>query len=127
MDAFQNPRMNTDCAALRYYCLYQNYEILLPMVVLLLFFIQLKGETKNEIPYRFGRLAALGLLVSCAHKDPHPMDMTRPQQAAKTSADHIALATHYEQTAKSLQAQADAEKRELAEYVYTCGLLWAAN
>ncbi|SFH50154.1 hypothetical protein SAMN05216299_11724 [Nitrosospira sp. Nsp14] len=62
-------------------------------------------------------LAALGLLVSCAHKDPHPMDMTRPQQAAKTSADHIALATHYEETAKSLQAKADAEKRELAEYV----------
>ena len=66
----------------------------------------------------FAVLAALGLLVSCAHKDPHPMDMTRPQQAAKTSADHIALAAHYEQTAKALQAQADAEKRELAEYVY---------
>ena len=75
----------------------------------------------------FAVLAALGLLVSCAHKDPHPMDMTRPQQAAKTSADHIALATHYEQTAKALQAQADAEKRELAEYVLSCSLLWPAN
>ena len=65
----------------------------------------------------FAAIATLGLLAPCAHKDPHPMDMTRPQQAAKTSADHIALATHYEETAKSLQAKADAEKRELAEYV----------
>ena|SRR3982751_3371557 len=63
-------------------------------------------------------IAALGLLVSCTHLDPHPMDMTRAESAAKTSADHNALAAHYEQTAKALQAKADAEKRELAEYVY---------
>jgi hypothetical protein len=66
----------------------------------------------------FATIATLGLLVSCAHIAPHPMDMTRAERAAKTSADHNALAAHYEQTAKALQAKADAEKRELAEYVY---------
>jgi endonuclease III-like uncharacterized protein len=46
------------------------------------------------------------------------MDMTRAESAAKTKAHHNALANHYEQAAKALQAKADAEKRELAEYVY---------
>ncbi|MBA4141852.1 MAG: hypothetical protein H0X43_02370 [Nitrosospira sp.] len=61
-------------------------------------------------------LATLGLLASCAQIDPHPMDMTRAEQAAKTSADHNALANHYEAAARALQAKAKAEKRELAEY-----------
>ena len=31
----------------------------------------------------FAAIATLGLLVSCAHNDPHPMDMTRPQAPQK--------------------------------------------
>jgi hypothetical protein len=64
----------------------------------------------------FAIFAALGLLASCAHFDPRPTDMTRVERSALTRADHIALARYYEETAKALQAKAEAEKRELAEY-----------
>ena len=61
-------------------------------------------------------LAVIGLLASCAHIQPHPMDMTSAIRNAKTSADYEALATHYEDAAKSMQAKADQQKRMLAEY-----------
>lgn len=61
-------------------------------------------------------LATLGLFVSCAHIDPHPMDMTRAEQSAKTKTDHLALANHYEEAARAMQEKAEAEKKELAEY-----------
>jgi len=64
----------------------------------------------------FAILAALGLLASCAHLDPHPMDMTNAIRSAKTSADHNALAKHYEDVAKKMQAKAQAQKNQLAEY-----------
>ena len=56
-------------------------------------------------------LLVLGLLVSCAHMDPHPMDMTSAVRNAKTRADHNALARHYEDAAKKMQAKAQAQKR----------------
>ena len=65
----------------------------------------------------FAILAALGLLASCAHIDPHPMDMSRAEKSAKTPRDHLALANHYDQAAQALQAKAEAEKRQLAEYI----------
>jgi hypothetical protein len=65
----------------------------------------------------FAILAALGLLASCAHIDPHPMDMSRAEKSAKTSRDHLALANHYDQAAQSLQAKAEAEKQHRNEYL----------
>jgi hypothetical protein len=61
-------------------------------------------------------VAILGLLASCAHIEPHPMDMRSAIRNAKTSADYEALARHYEDAAKSMQAKADQQKRMLAEY-----------
>jgi hypothetical protein len=61
-------------------------------------------------------LITLGLLASCAHIDPHPMDMTQAERSAKTRADHNALARHYEDAAKAMQARAEAEKKMLAEF-----------
>jgi hypothetical protein len=61
-------------------------------------------------------LLVLGLLVSCAHMDPHPMDMTSAVRNAKTSADHNALARHYEDAAKKMQAKAQAQKNMMKEY-----------
>jgi alkylhydroperoxidase/carboxymuconolactone decarboxylase family protein YurZ len=59
---------------------------------------------------------ALGLLASCAHIDPHPMDMSSAIRNARTSADHDALARHYEDTAKRMQAKAQVQKNMLKEY-----------
>jgi hypothetical protein len=44
------------------------------------------------------------------------MDMAATLQAAKTKADHEALATHYEQAAKDAQTQVEAHKKLLAQY-----------
>ncbi|WON73673.1 hypothetical protein [Nitrosospira sp. Is2] len=65
----------------------------------------------------FAILGALALVASCAHVDPRPADMTRAEKSAKTRADHIALANQYDEAAKALQAKAEAEKRELEEYI----------
>jgi len=48
-------------------------------------------------------LALLGLLASCTI-NPHPMDMTQAVQQAKTRSDQEALAKHYEDAAKEMQA-----------------------
>lgn len=64
----------------------------------------------------FAILATLGLLASCAHLDPHPMDMSEAIRNAKTKADHIALAKHYEAAANRMQAKADVQKNKLHEY-----------
>ncbi len=61
-------------------------------------------------------LAMLGVLASCAHIDPHPMDMTSAIRGAKTKEDHYALARHYEAAAQAMQAKAQEQKRCLAEY-----------
>jgi hypothetical protein len=60
-------------------------------------------------------VALLGLLASCTI-NPHPMDMTQAVQSAKTRADHEALAKHYEDAAKELQATADDHKKMLGQY-----------
>lgn len=64
----------------------------------------------------FASLIVLGLLASCAHLDPHPMDMSSAIRDAKTKADHIALAEHYEKAAQRMQARADIQKKKLKEY-----------
>ena len=64
----------------------------------------------------FVTLAVLGLLASCAHLDPHPMDMSSAIRNAKTKADHNALARHYEDAAKRMQEKAQVQKNKLAEY-----------
>jgi hypothetical protein len=61
-------------------------------------------------------LLALGLLVSCAHIDPHPADMSSSVRNARTSADHNALAKHYEDAAKRMQAKAQIQKNMMKEY-----------
>ena len=75
------------------------------------------GDKKMKSRTVFAILAVFGLLTSCAHIDPHPMDMSRAEKSAKTSRDHLALANHYDQVAQSLQAKAEAEKGQLGEYV----------
>jgi hypothetical protein len=60
-------------------------------------------------------VAVLGLLVSCA-VNPHPMDMTQAVQSATTRGDHEALAKHYEDAAKEMQAKAEEHKKILANY-----------
>src|SRR5687768_1968961 len=64
----------------------------------------------------FAMLAMLGLLSSCAHIDPHPMDMTSAVRGAKTKEDHNALARHYEAAANAMRAKANEQKKYLAEY-----------
>jgi hypothetical protein len=61
-------------------------------------------------------ILALGGLASCAHIDPHPMDMTSAVGSARTRDDHYALARHYEAAAQAMQAKAQEQKRYLAEY-----------
>lgn len=61
-------------------------------------------------------IAVLGLVASCAHIEPHPMDMTSAIRNAKTSADHEALARHYEDTSKAMRAKAEEQKKMLKEY-----------
>ena len=60
-------------------------------------------------------VAMFGLLASCAI-NPHPMDMTQAVQAAKTRSDHEALAKHYDEAAKEMQAKADEHKQLIAQY-----------
>ena len=61
-------------------------------------------------------LFALGMLASCAHIDAHPMDMSSAVRNARTRADHNALARHYEDVAKRMQAKAQAQKNMMKEY-----------
>jgi hypothetical protein len=60
-------------------------------------------------------IAILSLLASCTI-NPHPMDMTQAVQAAKTRSDHEALAKHYDEAAKEMQAKADEHKQLIARY-----------
>lgn len=64
----------------------------------------------------FAALAIAGLLASCAQTDPHPMNMTQMVQNAKTSADHEALAKHYDDAAKEMLAKVDEHKKLLEQY-----------
>lgn len=62
-------------------------------------------------------LAILGLLVSCAQMERNQsMDMSQAVQSAKTSADHEALARHYEDVAKRMQAKAQEQKKLFEKY-----------
>ena len=61
-------------------------------------------------------ILAMGLLLACAQRNPHPMDMTSALASAKTKADHEALAAHYEQAAKAAQAEVVEHKKLLDEY-----------
>lgn len=69
-----------------------------------------------KFPIMIAILAALAILSSCAHIDPHPMDMTSAIRGAKTKEDHYALARHYEAAAQAMQAKAQEQKRYLTEY-----------
>lgn len=64
---------------------------------------------------RLAAVCMLGLVMSCTI-NPHPMDMARVVQNAKTAADHDALARHYDDAAKQMQSNADEHKNLLAEY-----------
>ena len=63
----------------------------------------------------FTIVAVLGLLGSCTI-NPMNMDMTQAVQSAKTRSDHDALAKHYEDAAKEMQAKTDEHKKLLAQY-----------
>lgn len=61
-------------------------------------------------------MAAGVLLISCAQRNPHPMDMTQAVQDAKTPADHAALAEHYDEAAREMQGKVDEHKKLLGQY-----------
>lgn len=61
-------------------------------------------------------LIILSLLTSCASTNPHPMDMTQAVQNARTRADHEALAKHYEDAVKEMQARVEEHKSMLGKY-----------
>ena len=56
----------------------------------------------------------LASLAACAQLEPHSADMTQTIQTAKTSAEHEALAKHYEDTARRIQTKIQ-EQRTLSE------------
>lgn len=60
-------------------------------------------------------MAALLVLGAC-RSNPHPMDMTLALQSAKTSADHNALATHYEEAAKEAKTKVEEHIKLLEQY-----------
>lgn len=60
-------------------------------------------------------VAIFGLLTSCTI-NPHSMDMTQAIQAAKTASDHEALAKHYDDEAREMQAKAAEHKKMIAQY-----------
>ena len=59
--------------------------------------------------------AAIALVASCSI-NPHRMDMSQAVQSAKTPGAHEALAIHYEEAAKQMQAKANEHKILLAQY-----------
>jgi hypothetical protein len=61
-------------------------------------------------------LLAFGLLTACAEMNPHPMDMSQAVQSAESKADHEALAQHYENAAKEMQAKVEEHKKLLSQY-----------
>lgn len=63
-------------------------------------------------------LLTLGFLAGCAQTNPHPMDMTAAVQGAKTPADHMALADHYEQAAQEAEAKVKEHQKLLEEYQF---------
>jgi hypothetical protein len=73
-------------------------------------------ETDMNSRIFFSILAILSALASCAHMDPHPMDMTSAIRNAKTRADHLALARHYEAVAKGMRLKARESEKKLEEY-----------
>lgn len=77
---------------------------------------QLSLEIDMKSKSLIATLFALGVLVSCAHTDPHSMDMSSAIRNAKTRADHNALAQYYENAAKRMQARAQAERNMMNEY-----------
>ncbi|MCL7423182.1 MAG: hypothetical protein M8364_20040 [Methylobacter sp.] len=58
----------------------------------------------------------LGLLAACTQPRLHPMDMSAAVQDAKTSADHEALAVHYEQAAQDAETKIEEHKKLLERY-----------
>ena len=64
----------------------------------------------------FAVLSVLALLVSCAQMNPQPMDMTQSAQKDRPGPDQNALAKHYEDAAKELQAKVQEHKKQLEEY-----------
>jgi hypothetical protein len=60
-------------------------------------------------------IALLILFASCTI-NPHPMDMTQAVQGAKTRSDHEALAEHYDEAAKEMEAKAAEHKQLAAQY-----------
>lgn len=61
-------------------------------------------------------LLALGLLAACSAVNPHPMDMSQAVQRATTTADHEALAKHYDEAAAEMQLKVDEHKKLLSQY-----------
>ena len=73
-------------------------------------------EHKMKVLLSLFALITIGLVTACTHMSPVRMDMFEEIRKARTPADHISLAKHYEDTAKEMQAKVDEHKKMLAEY-----------
>jgi hypothetical protein len=64
-------------------------------------------------------LSSLGLLAACASKTtvPEPHDWALEVQTAETRDAHLKLADHYEEIAKTLDADAQEERAMLQQYM----------
>ena len=61
-------------------------------------------------------LTVLILLLSCSEPVYRPMELTAVIENAKTTADHEALAAHYEQMARQMKMYMDEHIKRLGEY-----------
>jgi hypothetical protein len=69
-----------------------------------------------EMKTLLAALVASSLLMSCADKSTHPMDMSATVQSAKTRADHEGLAKHYEDVAADMDSKAEEHRQILAQF-----------
>lgn len=106
--------MGKSAFTLCHYCAERTPRCSCPEQLSYFYFNSLKGLSMNTKIFLV--VFVILSLASCAQLDPHPMDMTNAIQGAKTSADHDALAKHYEAAAEAARLKVKEHKKELREY-----------
>lgn len=80
----------------------------------------MKTNYKGSCYFLLSYLFFTGLLTACANIDSRETDRSetviQAEQDARTPAEHIALAKHFEESAKELQLKANEQKKLLLRY-----------